>query len=140
MNKKIRLIVFSIIITCLLLFFPNIVQARERNTEIKIEVNPIFTIPYEKALGASSVYISAASSADDSSSKIIMNYHVNMYCIHRGGNLNREKSKVKASVINRNTKIIDNNTISHSYMFVGIDGIGKKLIAKEFARKIYCIF
>lgn len=110
MNKKIRLIVFSIIITCLLLFFPNIVQARERNTEIKIEVNPIFTIPYEKALGASSVYISAASSADDSSSKIIMNYHVNMYCIHRGGNLNREKSKVKASVINRNTKIIDNNT------------------------------
>lgn len=35
-------------------------------------------------------------------------------------------------------EIIDNNTISHSYMFVGIDGIGKKLIAKEFARKILC--
>lgn len=35
--------------------------------------------------------------------------------------------------------IIDNNTISHSYMFVGIDGIGKKLIAKEFARKILCL-
>lgn len=36
-------------------------------------------------------------------------------------------------------EIIDNNTISHSYMFVGIDGIGKKLIAKEFARKILCL-
>lgn len=36
-------------------------------------------------------------------------------------------------------EIIDNNTIPHSYMFVGIDGIGKKLIAKEFARKILCL-
>lgn len=36
-------------------------------------------------------------------------------------------------------EIIDNNTISHSHMFVGIDGIGKKLIAKEFARKILCL-
>ena len=36
-------------------------------------------------------------------------------------------------------EIIDNNTISHSYMFVGIDGIGKKLIAKEYARKILCL-
>ena len=36
-------------------------------------------------------------------------------------------------------EIMDNNTISHSYMFVGIDGIGKKLIAKEFARKILCL-
>ena len=36
-------------------------------------------------------------------------------------------------------EIIDNNTISHSYMYVGIDGIGKKLIAKEFARKILCL-
>lgn len=36
-------------------------------------------------------------------------------------------------------EIIDDNTISHSYMFVGIDGIGKKLIAKEFARKILCL-
>ena len=36
-------------------------------------------------------------------------------------------------------EIIDNNTISHSYMFVGIDRIGKKLIAKEFARKILCL-
>ena len=36
-------------------------------------------------------------------------------------------------------EIINNNTISHSYMFVGIEGIGKKLIAKEFARKILCL-
>lgn len=34
---------------------------------------------------------------------------------------------------------IYNDTVSHSYMFVGIDGIGKKLIAKEFARKILCL-
>ena len=110
MNKKIRLIVFSIIITCLLLFFPNIVQARERSTEIKIEVNPIFTIPYEKALGASNVYISAATNARDDANKIIMNHHVNVYCIHKGGNLDRYESKVSASVINRSTKMIDNNT------------------------------
>lgn len=36
-------------------------------------------------------------------------------------------------------EIINNNTISHSYMFVGIEGIGKRLIAKEFARKILCL-
>ena len=36
-------------------------------------------------------------------------------------------------------KSIQNNTISHSYMFVGIQGIGKKIIAKEFAKKILCL-
>lgn len=34
---------------------------------------------------------------------------------------------------------IEKNTISHSYMFIGIDGIGKKIIAKEFAKKILCL-
>ena len=34
---------------------------------------------------------------------------------------------------------IYNNTVSHSYMFIGIEGIGKKLIAKEFARKVLCL-
>ena len=34
---------------------------------------------------------------------------------------------------------INNNKILHSYMFIGIDGIGKKMIAKEFARKLLCI-
>ena len=33
---------------------------------------------------------------------------------------------------------INNNTITHSYMFSGISGIGKCLIAREFARKILC--
>ena len=28
---------------------------------------------------------------------------------------------------------IKNNSFSHSYLFLGTDGIGKKLIAKEFA-------
>ena len=36
-------------------------------------------------------------------------------------------------------KSIQNNTISHSYMFIGIEGIGKKMIAKEFAKKILCL-
>ena len=36
-------------------------------------------------------------------------------------------------------KSIRNNTISHSYMFVGIQGIGKKIIAKEFAKNILCL-
>ena len=30
------------------------------------------------------------------------------------------------------------NKISHSYLFIGIEGIGKKMIAKEFAKKILC--
>jgi len=35
-------------------------------------------------------------------------------------------------------KSININRISHSYMFLGIEGIGKKLIAKEFAKAILC--
>lgn len=33
---------------------------------------------------------------------------------------------------------VKNNKISHSYLFVGTEGIGKKLIAKEFAKMILC--
>lgn len=35
--------------------------------------------------------------------------------------------------------IIKSDKIGHSYMFIGIEGIGKKLIAKEFAKNILCI-
>jgi DNA polymerase-3 subunit delta' len=35
-------------------------------------------------------------------------------------------------------KSLNNNTIVHSYMFIGQQGIGKKLIAKEFSKKILC--
>ena len=35
-------------------------------------------------------------------------------------------------------KILNNNTIAHSYMFIGTKGIGKKEFAKEFARGILC--
>ena len=34
---------------------------------------------------------------------------------------------------------IETKNISHSYMFVGKSGIGKKLFAKEFAKKIMCL-
>lgn len=34
--------------------------------------------------------------------------------------------------------IIKNQHIGHAYMFVGIEGIGKSLIAKEFAKSILC--
>ena len=34
--------------------------------------------------------------------------------------------------------VIKTKKILHSYLFVGEDGIGKKLIAEEFARKILC--
>ena len=37
------------------------------------------------------------------------------------------------------TKSIENDTLSHSYLFIGIQGIGKKMIAKEFAKKIMCL-
>lgn len=36
-------------------------------------------------------------------------------------------------------KQIEENRIVHSYLFVGIDGIGKELFAKEYARKILCL-
>jgi len=36
-------------------------------------------------------------------------------------------------------KQIKDNHILHSYLFVGIDGIGKTLFAKEFAKKILCL-
>lgn len=35
-------------------------------------------------------------------------------------------------------KSLNNNTVLHSYMFIGKPGIGKKMIAKEFAKKILC--
>ena len=34
---------------------------------------------------------------------------------------------------------IKNNQVSHSYMFIGEEGIGKKEIAKEFAKNILCL-
>ena len=34
---------------------------------------------------------------------------------------------------------IETEHIVHSYLFVGIDGIGKSLFAKEFARRILCL-
>ena len=33
----------------------------------------------------------------------------------------------------------DNNKISHSYLFLGIDGIGKKLFANELAKNVLCL-
>ena len=34
---------------------------------------------------------------------------------------------------------IQNEMTSHSYLFVGIQGIGKKMLAIEFAKKILCL-
>ena len=42
--------------------------------------------------------------------------------------------KIKQNLI----KILSNNTTSHSYMFIGTKGIGKKQFAKEFAKGILC--
>ena len=36
-------------------------------------------------------------------------------------------------------KTVELQNVSHSYLFIGIDGIGKKLIAKEFAKMIMCL-
>ena len=43
--------------------------------------------------------------------------------------------KIKQNLI----KILNNKVIAHSYMFIGTKGIGKNLIAKEFARGILCV-
>lgn len=37
------------------------------------------------------------------------------------------------------TKTIQTNTILHSYLFLGISGIGKSLFAKEFAKMVLCL-
>ena len=42
--------------------------------------------------------------------------------------------KIKKLLINS----VKNNKTSHSYLFLGTEGIGKKLIAKEFAKMILC--
>lgn len=42
--------------------------------------------------------------------------------------------KIKQNLI----KTLNNQTISHSYMFIGTKGIGKKEFAKEFAKGILC--
>ena len=36
------------------------------------------------------------------------------------------------------SKVIENNNIAHSYMFIGKESIGKMLFAKEFAKTILC--
>ncbi len=36
-------------------------------------------------------------------------------------------------------KSIKNNQVSHSYLFIGIDGIVKKLLATEFAKAMQCL-
>ena len=44
-------------------------------------------------------------------------------------------SQIKDTLI----KIIEKNSTVHSYMFVGIEGIGKKLFAIEFAKMLLCM-
>lgn len=50
-------------------------------------------------------------------------------------------SKIKGNIKNREQleKVVENNNILHSYLFLGKEGIGKKKIAKEFAKKILCL-
>ena len=43
--------------------------------------------------------------------------------------------KIKQNLI----KTLNNKTVSHSYMFIGTKGIGKKEFAKEFAKGILCM-
>ena len=52
-----------------------------------------------------------------------------------------EIAKIKGNEKTRNflNKIVAEQNILHSYLFLGKEGIGKKLIAKEFAKKILCL-
>ena len=36
-------------------------------------------------------------------------------------------------------KSVNQNKVSHSYLFVGMQGIGKKMIATEFAKMLLCL-
>lgn len=44
-------------------------------------------------------------------------------------------NKIKESL----QESVKQNKVSHSYLFIGMSGIGKKLIAKEFAKAILCL-
>lgn len=48
---------------------------------------------------------------------------------------------IKGNETTRNElkKIVQNNNVLHSYLFLGKEGIGKKEIAKEFAKKVLCL-
>ena len=35
--------------------------------------------------------------------------------------------------------VLNNNKVSHSYLFVGMQGIGTKMIATEFAKMLLCL-
>lgn len=50
-------------------------------------------------------------------------------------------TRIKGNETNRKEleKIVQNNNILHSYLFLGKEGIGKKEIAKEFAKQILCL-
>lgn len=50
-------------------------------------------------------------------------------------------NKIKGNIKIRTEleKIVQNNNILHSYLFLGKDGIGKSKIAEEFAKKILCL-
>lgn len=50
-------------------------------------------------------------------------------------------NKIKGNENNRKElkRIVQNNNILHSYLFLGKEGIGKKEIAKEFAKQILCL-
>ena len=41
-------------------------------------------------------------------------------------------------IIEKLNRLISNNEVAHSYIFSGQDGIGKLLIAKDFAENILC--
>ena len=43
------------------------------------------------------------------------------------------------SIKNLLSNSIKADKVSHSYMFVGISGIGKKIMAKDFAKGILCL-
>lgn len=43
--------------------------------------------------------------------------------------------KIKETLI----RAVEENKTSHSYMFIGQDGIGKKMLAKEFAKMLLCL-
>lgn len=51
------------------------------------------------------------------------------------------KTIIKGNEATRNElkRIVQNNNVLHSYLFLGKEGIGKKEIAKEFARQILCL-
>ena len=78
--------------------------------------------------GTATIYVKSIDTPED--------YGIAQYNQNKKNNVDKVDETQKKSLTNYEIK---NNTLSHSYLFVGQEGIGKKLFAKELAKMALCL-